>query len=311
MPLTDSPRLRLRTVLVPLDGSVLAEHALSAAVALARGAGARVEVVLARAPASRLSDAGERARRDTDEQIYIAGTARLLHERWGISAQGVVLPGDAVEVICARAIESDADLIVMTSHRRTGLKRVWRGSITDGVVRRSRRPVLVARKSSRPLARETDAASASGGCAVVAIDGSPASVAVLDAAIAVARCTLASVVLLRIVEPVRFLVVEPDVPTHASPMIDSDATDAAAAEARTWLIALAEHAEHESGYPLRTDVRVATAPARAILEVAQEYGAELIAMTTHGRGASRLVVGSVADAVLRGADVSLLLLHPA
>lgn len=60
-----------------------------------------------------------------------------------------------------------------------------------------------------------------------------------------------------------------------------------------------------------TTVMVDEQPARAILDLARRVGADLIAMSTHGRGGvRRLMLGSVADKVVRGADAAVLLIRP-
>jgi len=63
---------------------------------------------------------------------------------------------------------------------------------------------------------------------------------------------------------------------------------------------------------LEVDWRVVVAPhiARAILDFVSAHEIDVIAMSTHGRGASRLLIGSVADKVLRGSEVPLLLRRP-
>jgi nucleotide-binding universal stress UspA family protein len=64
------------------------------------------------------------------------------------------------------------------------------------------------------------------------------------------------------------------------------------------------------GTVVQTDVRLSDHAATGILEAAAEHGADLLAMTTHGRGASRLVLGSVIDKVLRGSSAAMLVVRP-
>ncbi|MBK6845795.1 MAG: universal stress protein [Gemmatimonadetes bacterium] len=67
-----------------------------------------------------------------------------------------------------------------------------------------------------------------------------------------------------------------------------------------------------TGVQVRTHIPVHQSPAEAILAYAHECGASLIAMTSHGRGATaRLLIGSVADKVVRGATVPVLVRVPA
>ena len=62
--------------------------------------------------------------------------------------------------------------------------------------------------------------------------------------------------------------------------------------------------------PVATDVVVEGSAAHAILDYARTHEVDVIAMSTHGRGASRLVMGSVADKVVRGGGVPVLLSCP-
>jgi nucleotide-binding universal stress UspA family protein len=59
-----------------------------------------------------------------------------------------------------------------------------------------------------------------------------------------------------------------------------------------------------------TTVLVAESPARGIINFAEAHEVDVIAMSTHGRGASRLFLGSVADKVIRGSEVATLVHRP-
>ena len=61
----------------------------------------------------------------------------------GLPVQTELLPGLAVDEICAAAGEPDVDLIVTSTHGRTGLKHALIGSVAEHVVRYAERPVLV------------------------------------------------------------------------------------------------------------------------------------------------------------------------
>jgi nucleotide-binding universal stress UspA family protein len=145
-----------RTLLVPLDGSSLAEQALTQAVTLATRAGAALLLVAAvpepdtavgrpgketqprnRAAAARVAEA-------TRLEGYLARTAAHLRAQ-GVGA-GTSLPaGPAAEAILHAAETGGADLIVMASHGRSGLARLWLGSVAARVVQGATRPVLLIR----------------------------------------------------------------------------------------------------------------------------------------------------------------------
>jgi nucleotide-binding universal stress UspA family protein len=81
-------------------------------------------------------------------------------------------------------------------------------------------------------------------------------------------------------------------------------------EAQRYLARVAERLQAE-GFTIRTRALQATHPAAAILDEAHRQDTDLIAMTTHGRsGIARLLLGSVADKVLRGAALPMLIQRP-
>src|ERR1019366_5473849 len=73
-----------------------------------------------------------------------------------------------------------------------------------------------------------------------------------------------------------------------------------------YLSGIAHRLEREGVAKVDTKVLVAPAAGPAIVDLAHAFRADLVAMTSHGRGASRLLVGSVADKILRGTHCSIL-----
>jgi nucleotide-binding universal stress UspA family protein len=121
---------RLRTILVPVDGTPGGAVALAMAVPVARACDARI--VLLQASASDPMAAETNVNR-------IAAQLR----RVGLDAQGRGALGLPSAAIVASADEVDADLIVMSTHGRRGPLRSVLGSVADEVVRKSQRPVLL------------------------------------------------------------------------------------------------------------------------------------------------------------------------
>ncbi|MCS6849086.1 MAG: universal stress protein [Anaerolineae bacterium] len=170
---------------------------------------------------------------------------------------------------------------------------------------------------------------------LVPLDGSELSNAVLPHVRQVARCSCASAILLRALpEPAPGVnglskaMLERQVVAHMPPAHDAiaghgqpgvahSATQAIRPdlvereiEAYKFLDGIAAELS-QSGIPVRTRVVIAE-PDEAILDVAAEEGADLIAMATHGRGGiSRFLLGSVADRVVRHAHAPVLLVRPA
>jgi nucleotide-binding universal stress UspA family protein len=143
-----------RKILVPLDGSELAEKALPHATALAKGSGA--EVILATviqltlgAGAAKLDAIPEAAaeRREAlraEALIYLEKVQRDLKGQ-GVVAQCVALEGDVATTIIAYAERNSVDLVAMATHGRSGIDRFVMGSIAEKVVRGTVKPVLLVR----------------------------------------------------------------------------------------------------------------------------------------------------------------------
>jgi len=135
--------MNLKTILVPLDGSTVAEAALPPAVDLAREAGAKL-VLLRAAEAHTLPMADVVAAQVTvmrETQEYL-GSVRDRVVAWY---------GPAVEAIVEAARYRHADLIVMSSHGRSGVARLVVGSVTERVLRATTVPILVIRPDGAPI----------------------------------------------------------------------------------------------------------------------------------------------------------------
>lgn len=145
--------MELKTILVPCDFSLHAEHALTCAVSLARLANAKILLLYAVPFFSRLSYTEVPILVDIpklESQLLAEGETQLQqfiaqHNVANVSVEPRVMLGDPFAVICRVAEEEQVDLIVMGSHGRTGLTHVFLGSVAERVVRHAPCPVLVAR----------------------------------------------------------------------------------------------------------------------------------------------------------------------
>jgi nucleotide-binding universal stress UspA family protein len=305
-----------RSVLVPLDGSAFAEQALPLAIEIARRSGGRL--TLARVwDASEYLHAGElvpapvtaNAPERTEAVDYLDALAARLSAAGAPRTDTVLLEGRAADALEARASLIGADLIVMTTHGRTGLSRAWLGSTADAIVRRTTIPVLLWRSSDRSAA-SLQASTGVIGRILVAIDGSEAAESILPHAMGLGRLFGAPVTLLRVVGPVA-TPIHPYAYAGPPRELDAGATGSARAHAEEYLRAVSE--QFRVAYAdvrLETEVVVDEHPASAILRRATESGADLVAMTTHARRGTRLFLGSVTDGVLRGTTGAMLVLHP-
>ena len=277
----------LKKILVPLDGSDLAERALTYATALATPTGA--QLVLLRAALSHTFIGVDSRERQTgaiqEAELYLDDVATWVRAG-GFGCDAVVVHGHAAESIVNQARVSRADLIVMTTHGRTGPGRWIFGSVTESVVANSPVPVLVQRawgpQFGGPLWSDTPELLA-------AVDGSAFAEAALEVAASLAEALHGKLVLVRVE--------------------DDPARLGAAMEYLP--LAQARLAANHPGLPIVTDIRVGDA-AYGIEEALAQREAEFVVMATHGRsGAKRAIIGSIAGKIVNHGKVPVVLIHPA
>ncbi|HEU5317148.1 MAG TPA: universal stress protein [Chloroflexota bacterium] len=302
-----------RRLLVPLDGSTRAAGALEIAVELAEGSGAAILLVHAVAPATVPGvdprTALEIAKTDATAMLERGaqrGRARGLHVD-----ELLVTPVDGEPRDAARAILTairhthDVDLVVMTTHGRTGLRRAVFGSVADRVVRSSDVPVLLVPDAARCHGADPPCGSPDAGpaCVLVALDGSETAASAVLPAAQLATATGAGVELLRVVPNHG----SGEGPSHSTAVTRPHVED----DLSRWADALLDAAPHLPF--VRTAVLAANerrVPA-AIIAHAARNGAYAIALATHGRGGfTRLVLGSVTSGVVAAAETPVLVVPP-
>ena len=149
---TNSEFPRLKKILLPTDFSGCANYALPYAAAIARAAKAQiicvhvVEPVVPSVGYTGLADPMPIA--DISEQLEDSAERQLpklaeCEECSGLNVEEVIVHGDAAAEIVRVAAEQDVDLIVISSHGRTGFGRIIFGSTAESVVRHANCPVLV------------------------------------------------------------------------------------------------------------------------------------------------------------------------
>jgi nucleotide-binding universal stress UspA family protein len=281
-------------ILVPLDGSPLAEQALPYAAWLGRALPA--ELVLARilplevwayfppaAPETyqQLMNDEERFARD-----YLARIADPLRQQ-GLTVQTRIERGEPATMLLDLAPAAHAGLIVMTTHGRTGLNRFALGSVADRLVHYGHVPIVLLRSGvaeSQPTPPDR---------ALVPLDGSPLAEAVLDQVARMAGRSVQSFTLVRVTSP-------------GNSIVERDA-------ARTYLEQVQRRLQEriaDRAVTIQTQILIGS-PAEQILSQAARDRA-LIMLATHGRaGLENWFLGSVADQVIHEATVPVLVVHPA
>ena len=152
--------MKLDKVLVPLDGSTLAEQALAKALDLA-GTHEPTLLLLRAAEASTwpgtdLTDAQVRTVREAEQ--YLEAAKRDLAARGIRRVETSVWYGPPASAIVEAARVAKADLIVMTTHGRSGLGRLILGSVAEAVLRGTTTPILLLRADGAPVERPVGAA---------------------------------------------------------------------------------------------------------------------------------------------------------
>jgi nucleotide-binding universal stress UspA family protein len=306
-----------KSLIVPLDGSALAEQAVATATAFAKKSGAKVHLIRVhnpypqkpyRGPLMAPTDARWDRNVRRRETKYLSGVAASMKEALGRSVPASLKDGTVVEAICAFARTLPAPLLVMSTHGAAGQNRRWLGSTADRVIRVAPCPILLV----RPLAEQgRRGAPAFPQRLLIPLDGSPEAEAIVDWVFEFGVAAPLEVDLVEVITP------GPHSPLYwlaaselgKEQMDDLEHQELAYAKANLDEVAMRIR-QALPGTVVQTDVRLSGHAATGILEAAAEHGADLLAMTTHGRGASRLVLGSVIDKVLRGSSAAMLVVRP-
>lgn len=295
-----------RTVLVPLDRTSFAEAALPVATRFARN-GASVHVMLSHQLVPALAGMGEMLPPPTEldaelreqEESYLVRMAEQVSFETGSLVEHIELDGPAGPAICEEAERIGADLVVMATHGRGPLGRLWHGSVADYVLRRLETPVLLVHPD-RPMRRLADQQLRG---ILVALDLSPSSEAILGPVADLARLTRAPVTLMHVV-------VDPVFARIGHPAFrDAETTAMAIASAGQYLETIAERLR-DQGLSVTTRVAAGFNAAWILRDTVAESQFDLLAMTTHGLGGlRRLWVGSVADQLVQETTKPMLVLR--
>jgi len=266
-------------VLIPLDGSPLADAAVPIALDLEPRAITLLHV-------------------EGDEDRGSASGAFQGAEKHGLDPQrcrAIVRRGRPAEVIQAVAAEVGATLIAMSTHGRTGFNRLVLGSVAEEVVRASSTPVLLTR-SGAPAPRMPVL-----GRPLVGYDGSERAWRAVEALALLGRERLGPVTLLSVFDVASIR------PAEADAIMER-----LVAQQRDQLLRQARQAaERARGLGVTSSAMVREGrPSTVLLETAEQDGCTLLAVATHGRsGVTRWIFGSVAEELLHTSSVPLLVVR--
>lgn len=301
----------IRSLLVPLDGSPFAEQALPWAAEIARASRARLRLALVhQVPSpppldeisSRLYTKIELALRKSERE-YLRKTAERLRGEHEVQIARVMLQGAPAPALAEYVRDIGVDLVVMTTHGLGGIRRAWLGSVADRLVRSLEVPMLLIRPREETTPGEAPPVRE----ILVALDGSRRAESVLAPAAALARVWGVRLVLLQVVHP---FVLTTRPPTVFPMGFDEELSRLARQEAQDYLDGIVEQLA-EGGVDASSAAVLGSRAFDAIQDTARAPGTGMIALATHGRGGvRRLVLGSVADKLVRGGELPVLVTRP-
>jgi nucleotide-binding universal stress UspA family protein len=296
----------MRRILVPLDGSGMGEAAMILAGGIAARIGGELELVTVNGPVAH-PDIGaaiaaeSEAARGVGARAYLEERAEELRRRHGIAVRTAVLDGSAGGAIAEHARREGVELIVMSTHGRSGPSRLLLGSVADELLHEVDCPLVVVRAPLTPGEIPAEPR------VLVPLDGSTLAESVVDEVARLLPPELTTLHLLRVVAPAEVFPVGAPMPLPAMEPNDMEARLAAAAR---YLEATAAKLR-AAGWRVEREVAMGWNPAAAALRSAETSRCDLIAIATRGRGGvQRMLLGSVADKVLRCAAVPVLVLNP-
>jgi nucleotide-binding universal stress UspA family protein len=263
---------RFRQIVVPLDGTAFAEHALSLAQVLGHVYKSNVTIVTVEPQANSEYSSGKL-------DSYLDHIAWQFKQSQ-LPVQTMKRSGPIAQQISALSREIGADLIVMSTHGMPGLDRLYAGDVANKLIRILATPLLLLRPTEKWQSRTSRFRKL-----LVCLDGSKIAEQVLRHARALARTFGSEIILLSI----------PESESELEPL-------------RKYLQQV-EQALRVRGYQARAVV-TGSGVVRTVLDVSASEEVDLIMMTTHGRGRLErdASVGSVTDLVIDAANSPVFLM---
>jgi nucleotide-binding universal stress UspA family protein len=231
-------------------------------------------------------------------------TNQLKEQTSSLEITSTTLTGPVASTLRLYIHESRTELVVMTSRGQGGLRRLWLGSVADATIRRSSVPVLLVRPEENPSPRPVLENLRQ---ILVPLDGSALAQSILDPAIELATLSGAELMLVEVIQP---LAATLEGQSSAPSRFDAELTNLRRKEAADYLKDLAEGCL-KRGVKATYSVPLGTNVADTLVELSESSMVGMIALATHGRsGVKRLVLGSVADKVVRASHRPILVYRP-
>jgi len=295
-------------IMVPTDGSGFDREAIRVALRIAEKSEAKVRLVRVLATGSFFGMAAAAEGTAIAAEVVRSERDRALSELYALAAECRATAnaditvdlhaGPVADVLQGYATRHEVDLIVISTHGRSGISRMSLGSVTDSLIRHTSIPVLVVKPPTSYLNPQAGDAFKS---LVVPLDGSTLAEQILPRVMTLATLEEAEITLLHVLTS----------QSHSQNGADPDATwSAKDSPAQEYLFRIAKKLRR-GGTPVRTEIVVSENVADAIACFAARENADLIAIATHGRGGlARMLRGSVADAVMHSGKTSMLVFKP-
>ncbi|HEY8686019.1 MAG TPA: universal stress protein [Chloroflexota bacterium] len=299
-----------KVIMVPTDGSGFDREAIRVALRMAERSDAKVRLVRVLAggtffglegAAEGTSAAAELVHSDRDKalsELHTLAAECRITSKAEISVD--LHAGPVADVLEGYARRHHVDLIVISTHGRSGISRLSLGSVTDSLIRHTTVPVLVVKPPTSYLNPQVSEAFKR---IVVPLDGSTLAEQILPRVLTLAKLEEAEITLLNVLLPHSYS--QKEIPDSNLPWWDEDIS-----LAQTYLFRIAGKLRR-NGVAVTTDIVIGENVASAIGDFASREKADLIAIATHGRGGlARVLRGSVADAVMHSSRLSMLVFKP-
>jgi nucleotide-binding universal stress UspA family protein len=299
-----------KVIMVPTDGSGFDREAIRVALRIAERSQAKVRLVRVLATGSFFGTTAGADGMAIAPEVVRSERDRALSELYSLAAEcratskaNITVDlhaGPVNDVLEGYARRNDVDLIVISTHGRSGISRLSLGSVTDSLIRHTTIAVLVVKPSTSYLNPQVGEVFRR---IVVPLDGSMLAEQILPRVLTLANLEEAEITLLNVLVPQSYSqkeIVDPNLPWW-----DKDIS-----VAQSYLFRIAGNLRR-AGVPVTTDIVISENIAGAIGDFASREKADLIAIATHGRGGlNRMLRGSVADAVMHSTRMSMLVVKP-